>query len=79
MGLLDRLRGDDEERDERDWRERRGRYEGLDPDTPDRPQVKPVQRRDIPASLTHHIGPDGIRVREADEGGRWRPGGDDGD
>jgi hypothetical protein len=28
--------------DDDDWRARRGPYAGLDPDTPDRPQVKPV-------------------------------------
>lgn len=70
--LLGRHRDDD---DERDWRERRGRYEGLDPDAPDRPQVKPIPRPDDPQRLTHNLGSDGIRQREAaDDDGPWREG-----
>jgi hypothetical protein len=69
MGLIDRLRGD---RDEDDWRARRGRYAGLDPDAPDRVQVKPAGRRDDVQEMTHHVGPDGIRRAEGDDSGPWR-------
>jgi hypothetical protein len=60
--------------DDRDWRERRGRYGGLDPDTEDRPQVKPVERPRDAQALTHNIGPDGIRQGEGDEAGPWGDG-----
>jgi hypothetical protein len=67
--------GDD---DERDWRERKGRYAGLDRDTDDRPQVKPVPRPDDPALLTHRWRDPGVREPEADAAGPWREH-DDGD
>jgi hypothetical protein len=31
-----------ERREQEDWRRRRGRFKGLERDTPDRPQVRPV-------------------------------------
>jgi len=45
VGIRDRLR-DRQERD--DWKHRRGRFAGLDPDTPDRPQVMPRPEPDGP-------------------------------
>jgi hypothetical protein len=72
--LFGRHRRDDDDDDERDWRERRGRYAGLDPDTPDRPQVKPVSLPPV-EQRTHNLGDDGIRQREAaDDDGPWRAG-----
>jgi len=50
--------------DERDWRERRGRYAGLDRDAPDRAQVKPVPRPGDPAVLTHRWRDPGEREPE---------------
>jgi hypothetical protein len=71
MDLFGRHRRQDADDDERDWRERRGKYEGLAEDRPGREQVKPVDRP--PASAqTHNIGGDGIRQREADDDGPWR-------
>jgi len=64
MGLLDRLRdGHDEDRD---WRERRGRFANCDPDTPDRPQVKPGPRPDDPARETHAYDADGGGYHDGD-------------
>jgi len=63
--------------DERDWRERRGAYEGLDPDDAEHPQVRPVSLPRLRDLLTHNIGGDGIRQREDDPGGPWRE--DDGE
>jgi hypothetical protein len=63
-------RADDDEAE--DFRLRRGRFDGLDPDTEDRPQVMPVRRPDNRADETHHVGSDGIRVREDAPGdGPW--------
>jgi hypothetical protein len=40
-------------RDEEDWRARRGRFAGLDPDAPDRPQVMPAEEPP-PERQTHN-------------------------
>jgi len=77
--MRDRWRHRRQEDDDADWRARRGRYAGLDPDTPDRPQVKPVPVPDDPGERTHNLGDDGIRQREDQPEGRWRAGDDDGD
>lgn len=59
--------------EERDWRERRGRFADCDPDTPDRVQIMPG-RPPMREAQTHHLGADGIRVREDyDMGKRWGP------
>ena len=61
--------------DERDWPERRGRFEGLDRDTPDRPQVMPVERPARREDETHAPDIAAGRAEGRDEG-PWRPDGD---
>lgn len=73
-------RRDREDRDERDWRERRGRYAGLDPDTPDRPQVKPVERPPVERRTHTRLGgwPGYRDAPEPEVTGDEREQGDDG-
>jgi hypothetical protein len=78
MPIGDRRRERLADRDDRDWRARRGHYAGLDPDTPDRPQVKPVGLPPV-ERRTHNLADDGIREREDFLGGPWQAGDDDGD
>jgi len=63
----------DDERDERDWRARSGVYRGLAPDDDDDEQIRPGWWREgappPAAGLTHHVGSDGIRLREAGDDG----------
>ena len=53
-------------REQDDWRHRRGRFAGLDPDTPDRPQVMPVRE---PGAEPAHGWLDAARTRRRPEGG----------
>jgi hypothetical protein len=52
-------------REQDDWRHRRGRFAGLDPDRPGRAQVMPVRE---PAEEPSHRWLDAARERRAGDG-----------
>lgn len=56
---------------EQDWRLRRGRFAGLDPDTEDRPQVMPVEEPEVERQ-THVMRSQEERDRLAEELADWR-------
>lgn len=56
---------------EQDWRERRGRFAGLDPDTDDRPQVMPVEEPEVERQVHVMRSPEEI-ARLAEELADWR-------
>ena len=64
--MRDRMR---DMREEHDWEHRRGRFADCDPDTPDRPQIRPGRRPADPRDETHGFGGDGIRIGEGGDNG----------